>query len=148
MKPAGNLKIGKRSIHYNLKLILLHTVINALALFLTAFLLPNIKINFVGYGTYVILGIALAILNVVVKPILQFLTLPLLFVSYGIVIIVINSVLLWLLSVFFDDIVVIDTLIAAFIGGALMGVLSLLFESLLGVTPPIVDDKAGETVEA
>jgi hypothetical protein len=44
--------------------------------------------------------------------------------------------LTWLLP----DLIEIKTLLAAFIGGALIGLLGMILEYGLGVTPPIMDD--------
>jgi putative membrane protein len=145
MKPTGNIKIGRHSIHYNWRLILIRVLVNAVALFLTVLLLPNVAVDY-SYGTFLILGAALAILNAVVKPALQFLTLPLIFVSYGLVVIAINGVMLLLLSWLFPEALMISSLFVAFMAGALMGVVTIFLENLFGLTPPIIDDHAAEAL--
>ena len=126
---------------FNWKVAFLRIIINGLALALTALLLPNILIH--GdplYLSFLILSIALGILNALVKPIIQFLTLSLLFTSYGIVIVIINSLILILLAFLLPELFEIRTLLAAFIGGAIIGLASIFLEYLFGLTPPIVDD--------
>ena len=144
MNPQGNISIGSRSIHYNWRLILVRILVSTAALFLTVLILPNIEVTY-RYGTFLILGIAMAILNAVVKPALQFLTLPLIFVSYGLVVVAINGVMLLLLSWLFPERFVVNTLLVAFIGGAIIGLITIFLENLFGLTPPIVDDQAAET---
>jgi putative membrane protein len=144
MKPTGNIQFGSHSIHYNWRLILVRVLVNMAALFLTVLLLRNISVTW-SWGTFLILGIAMAILNAVVKPALQFLTLPLIFVSYGLVVIAINGVLLLLLSFLFEEIFVVSSLLAAFVGGAVIGVFTIFLENLFGLTPPIIDDRAAES---
>jgi putative membrane protein len=144
MNPIGNIQVGSHSIHYNWRLILVRILVNVAALFLTVLLLPNIEVEYT-YGTFLILGIAMAILNAVVKPALQFLTLPLIFVSYGLVVVAINAVMLLLLSWLFPNRFIVNTLIVAFIGGAVIGVITIFLENLFGLTPPIVDDQVAES---
>jgi len=125
----------------NWKVILLRIVINGLSLAFVALLLPNIILK--GENlllTLIILGAALGVLNALIKPIIQFLTLSLLFVSYGVVVVIINAAILAILTWLLPDLIEIKTLLAAFIGGALIGLLGMILEYGLGVTPPIVDD--------
>lgn len=144
MKPQGNIKLGSHSIHYNWRLILIRIVVSTAALMITVLILPNIQVEY-STGTFLILGAAMAILNAVVKPALQVLTLPLIFVSYGLVVVAINGVLLLLLSWLFPERFMVNTLLIAFIGGAVIGVLSIFLENLFGLTPPIIDDSGHET---
>jgi putative membrane protein len=147
MNPTGNIKIGSHSIHYNWRLILVRILVNTAALMLTVLVLPNISVTY-NYGTFLILGTAMAILNAVVKPALQVLTLPLIFVSYGLVVVAINGVILLLLGWLFPERIDVSTLFVAFIGGAVIGVITIFLENLFGLTPPIVDDQAAEAAEA
>ncbi len=126
---------------FNWKVMLLRVLINGLSLATAALFVPNIRI--LGENpllNFLFLGAALGVLNALVKPIIQFLTLSLLFSSYGIVVVIINSVILMLLALIFDDRIEINSLIAAFLGGAIIGLVSIILEYALGVTPPIVDD--------
>jgi putative membrane protein len=143
MKPSGNIKIGSHSIHYNWRLILVRFLVSVVALILTVLIMPNISVEYTT-GTFLILGAALAILNAVIKPALQVLTLPLIFVSYGLVVVAINGVMLLLLSMLFEQRFMVDSLFSAFIGGAIIGMLTIFLENLFGLTPPIIDDNAGE----
>lgn len=125
----------------NWKIILLRILINGFSLAIIALLLPNIAINRENLLlNLLILGVALGVLNALVKPIIQFLTLSLIFVSYGIVVVIINAAILAILSWLFPDLIQIDRILAAFLGGAIIGLLSLFLEYTLGISPPIVDD--------
>jgi putative membrane protein len=133
----------------NWKIILLRILINGFSLAIIALLLPNIAINRENLLlNLLILGVALGVLNALVKPIIQFLTLSLIFVSYGIVVVIINAAILAILSWLFPDLIQIDRILAAFLGGAIIGLLSLFLEYTLGISPPIVDDAVLEPVEA
>ena len=60
-------------------------------------------------------------LNAFVKPVLQVLTLRFIFASYGLIVILINTLILYLLAFFFPARFAVDHLIWAFVGGALIG---------------------------
>jgi len=49
-----------------------------------------------GWKEYLIGGLALGILNLIIRPILKIVTFPLIVVSLGLFLIVINAVILWL----------------------------------------------------
>ncbi len=87
------------------------------------------------------MAIMLGILNALVKPILQFLTLQFLFVTYGLTIVVVNTLILLLLSFLFPTRFAVDNLLWALVGGLVLGLLSSFLESLLGLTMPIVADE-------
>jgi putative membrane protein len=79
--------------------ILLSIVANAVALFATAYVVPGITFG----GSWVQLLVAGAIfglLNLIVRPIALFLSLPLLVLTLGLFYFVLNGVLLWGFSTF------------------------------------------------
>jgi putative membrane protein len=112
--------------------------INALALMITALLVPNIYFVDRRPATVLLMAIALGVLNAVVKPIVHFVTLQLIFATYGAIIMLVNAVLLVLLSRLFPGIFAVSGVLWAILGGALIGLVSAVLESLLGVTPPIL----------
>lgn len=59
-----------------------------------------------GIKGYLISAAVLVILNLLVKPILKLLTLPLIIISLGLFILVINGLILWMASQFTDYIIV------------------------------------------
>ena len=69
-------------------------LINALAVMITAWLLPGVWID--GYFTAIVVAIVLSLLNTFIKPILIVLTIPVTILSFGLFLIVINVLLiLW-----------------------------------------------------
>lgn len=129
---------------FNWRLLLLRILINAVVLLITALLVPSIYFVDRSLRTLLLMAMALGLLNALVKPIIQFLTLHFIFTSYGLIVILINSFVLWLLSYFFPQRFAVDKLIWAFVGGAMIGLLGSLLESLLGVTAPVVGDRYPE----
>lgn len=72
---------------------------NALALFLVSKVVGGFEIGG-GFETYLIIGVVLSLLNLVIKPVLKVLTFPILFLSGGLFLIVINAVILFLCQYF------------------------------------------------
>jgi len=75
--------------------ILVTILVNALALFLVSKLLPGFTFEG-GWLTPVIVAAILTVLNFIVKPILKFLSFPLVFLTGGLFLIVLNAFMLFL----------------------------------------------------
>jgi putative membrane protein len=122
---------------------------NALALAFTAWVLAGIHITtsrpVLGY---LVLGAVFGLLNALVKPMLQYLTLPLLLESFGFVVVIVDVFVFWLFDLIFPRVVAVDGFWWLLAGGALLGLLSFLLDTLLGLTPPIVDDRPSGGVAA
>ncbi len=129
---------------FNWRALLMRVLINAAALTVIALILPNIRFIEITVWNILFIAIALGVLNAIIKPILQFLTLSFIFTTYGLVVVLINAVILWLLAFLFPDRFSVDSILAALIGGALVGILGSFFESLLGLSLPIVPDEQAE----
>lgn len=71
---------------------LIRLLVSALAAMLTAYLLPGVKID--NFITALILALVLAVLNVLVKPVLIILTLPVTIVTLGLFLLVINAIII------------------------------------------------------
>ncbi len=68
---------------------------NVLALYLTQMWVPGFSVTG-SWKEHLIAGSALGVLNLIVRPILKIITFPLVIVSLGLFLIVINAVILWL----------------------------------------------------
>jgi putative membrane protein len=74
--------------------ILIRILVTALAALLTAYLLPGVKLH--DFTSALILAIVLGLLNLLVKPVLVILTLPVTIVTLGLFLLVINAlIVLW-----------------------------------------------------
>ncbi|WP_109695790.1 phage holin family protein [Chitinophaga deserti] len=74
--------------------IIIRLLVTALAALLTAYLLPGVKLQ--DFTTALLLAIVLGLLNLIVKPILVILTLPVTVVTLGLFLLVINAlIVLW-----------------------------------------------------
>lgn len=128
--------------HFNWRILLLRIVVNGLALLFTALLVPSIYFVDRRLWVWLVLAVAMGVLNAVVKPIIQFLTLRFIFATYGLVVVLINAILLGLLELFFPGLFAVQGIFWALVGGAVFGIFATVFESLLGLTPPIVSEKS------
>lgn len=75
---------------------LIQLLINALAFYITAYILPGVTIS--GYTSLFVIAIIWGILSVVIKPLLIILTLPITILTLGLFTLVINAVLLLITS--------------------------------------------------
>jgi putative membrane protein len=124
-------------------MLLVRVLINGLSLLVAAALLPHIYLVERSLLSILLLGAILGLLNAIVRPILQFLTLSFIFVTYGLVVVMINTVILLLLSMLLPNRIGVDSLFWAMIAGAVIGILAGALESLLGLSFPILPDGSG-----
>jgi putative membrane protein len=78
----------------NLKNFLIQTLITGLAVLIGAYLLGGIHVD--GYGSALLVALALALLNQFVKPLLVILTIPATILTLGLFLLVINAVVILL----------------------------------------------------
>lgn len=71
-------------------------LINALAIVITAYLLPGVRLS--GFGAALITALVLGLINTFIKPVLLLLTLPLNILTLGLLTFVINALLIMLTS--------------------------------------------------
>lgn len=94
----------------------------ALAIMFTAWVIPGISIS--SFTTALIAAVVIALVNLVIKPILVFLTLPINVLTLGIFILVINA-LLFMFVAYLVPGVEIDGFWSAFLGAILLSILSI-----------------------
>ncbi len=70
-------------------LFLVRLVLNALLLMLTAYLIPGISVD--SFGTAVIAALVIAIVNALVRPLVELLSLPVTILTLGLFTLVINA---------------------------------------------------------
>lgn len=69
-------------------------LLSAVVVFLLSWLLPGVEVA--GYGTAVLVALVIALLQMIVKPILVVLTLPITILTLGLFLLVINALLILL----------------------------------------------------
>ena len=107
---------------------IVNILITAVAVYLLSLLLkPHIVIN--SFTTAIIFALVLAVLNVLVKPIITLLTLPLTIITLGLFLLVINVIIVLLADKFVSGIKI-DGFLWAFIFGLLLSVVSAVLNNL------------------
>jgi putative membrane protein len=76
--------------------LLVRWVISALALFVAAWLVPGIRVFGTAWVAYAVMAAILGLVNALVRPVLKLLTCPLILLTLGLFILVINGITLWL----------------------------------------------------
>ena len=102
-------------------------LITILGLLLVSNFVPGIEIT--GFYNALIVALVLGVFNIIVKPILVLLTLPINLLTLGLFTFVINAVLFWLVSTIIQGFTV-TGFIPAFIGALVLTVLSWLAEKI------------------
>lgn len=104
---------------------IIHLLLSALAIFVTAYLLPGVSVD--KWETYFILAVVLGAINIFIKPVLMLLTLPLSIITLGLFSIVINALIVMLA----DKIVVgfsVDGFLSALYFGLVLSIVSFVFK--------------------
>jgi len=129
---------------FNWKVLLIRILVNAVAIVLTTALVPKIYFIDRSLSSVLLVAITLGLMNAIIKPALLFLTAQLFFATFGLLIILITTFLIYLISWIFPTILAVDSLIWALVAGAVLGLATNALENLLGLTPPIVPDEQAE----
>ncbi len=79
---------------------IMNIIVTTLAVIITAWLLPGVKVDDVM--TAILVAVVLAFLNTVVKPILTILTIPITFFTLGLFLLVINAFMIILVTKLVD----------------------------------------------
>ena len=96
--------------------------LNGLAVFLAAWLIPGI--DYQGGILYLLLtGLVIGLINLLVKPLVMLLSLPLIVLSLGFFFLVINGAMLWLAAASLEGLTI-DGCLPAILGGFVLAVLN------------------------
>ena len=135
------MKLNRLWKQFNWRFLLVRILVNAIALAVTVAIVPKIDFVDASIRNWLFMAIMLGVLNALVKPLLQFLTLQFIFVTFGLVLVIVNALILMLLSLLFPNQFAVSSIWWALLGGLVLGVVSSFFESLLGLTMPVVPDE-------
>lgn len=108
-------------------------VLLALALILVAWIVPGI--NIAGFFAALIAAIVIGIVNVLIRPILLAITLPINILTLGIFTFVVNALLLWLVGAIVPGFEVAG-FIPALLGSILLSILSVIINWASGELQP------------
>ncbi len=87
-------------------------IANAIGILIAGYFVPGIIFNFKGdliddLTNLVITGFILAIANAIIKPILKFITGPLIVLTMGLFLVIINIIILWLVDWFMPELTIV-----------------------------------------
>ena len=113
----------------NMKLIIRWLIVS-LSLFVANWVLPGIHVEDKAWIAYAIMAIVLGIVNAVIRPILKFLSCPLIMLTLGLFTLVINGIMLWLASYiaveWLDVGFHVDGFVTAFWGALIVSIVSVI----------------------
>jgi putative membrane protein len=109
--------------------IILKWLLSAVALLAVAYLYSGVQVN--SFGSALIAAAVIGLLNMIVRPVLVVLTLPVTIVTLGLFLFVINALLFWAASGLLGGFHV-NGFMAALLGSLLYSLLGLVIESALG----------------
>ena len=104
------------------------TLIIALAVIGVSYVVPGITVD--NFLAAVIFALVLALINVLVRPLVMLLTLPFRWLTLGLFTLVVNTAMFWLAAKFSAGVVV-ASILAAFIGALLVGIVSSIVNQVL-----------------
>ncbi|MBQ0786964.1 MAG: phage holin family protein [Oceanihabitans sp.] len=108
--------------------LIIRLLLNAIAVFALASFLNGVELD--GYVTAIVVAVVLSILNLIVKPILVILTLPITIVTLGLFMFVINACIILLADNFIDGFAV-RSFWTAMLFSVLLSILQSLLQSFL-----------------
>jgi putative membrane protein len=78
--------------------LLIRWIIASFSLFVAAWLVPGIRVEGNAWGVYAVMAVILGLINAIIRPILKLLSLPIIILTLGLFLLVINGITLWMAS--------------------------------------------------
>ncbi len=103
----------------------------AFSIFLAERILPGVEAKNKGWYVYVLMAFVLAILNLILKPLLKFISCPLLILTLGLFSLIINAIIFYLTSYISNKIFGIEFFIRSFLDCILAALLVSIFNMVL-----------------
>lgn len=117
---------------FSIRSFIIRLVINAIALYVTASILPGITLRDNSAGTLLLIALVFGIINATVKPVVKLLTCPMVILTLGLFSLVINALMLLLTSALVGESVFrIDGFWTALLGGIVMAIVAMIAEWVL-----------------
>lgn len=117
-----------RVYNYPMQKLLAKLLLTALSLILISYLVPGITVA--SFYIAIVVALVFGILNILVRPVLILLTLPINILTLGLFTLVINAFLFWFVSTFIDGFTVVGAM-AAFVGALVLSALHWLIEKAI-----------------
>ncbi len=104
-------------------------ILTALAAYFSAWITPGVSIT--NFGSAIVVAIVLILLNTFVRPILEFISIPVTFLTLGLFILVINAVIILIASYFVGSFHV-SGFWTAMLFSLIFSVISMILEAIFG----------------
>jgi putative membrane protein len=114
--------------------LLVRWIITSLALFAAAWLVPGIQVEGTAWVAYAVMAVILGLVNAIVRPVLKFLSCPLIVVTLGLFVLVINGATLWLSAWIANRFGIgfyVDGFWAALLGALIVSVVSIILSAIV-----------------
>jgi putative membrane protein len=115
--------------------LLLRWVITSLSLLMAAWLVPGIRVESSGVATFAAMAVILGLVNAVVRPLLKLMSCPLIILTLGFFVLIINGFTLWIASGiairWFHVGFYVDGFWAAFFGAIIVSIVSVVLNALV-----------------
>ena len=105
----------------------LHLVVSAFALVITAYLIPGINVD--SFVTALIAAFVLGVVNAVIKPVFTLLTIPINIITLGLFTFIINAIMLWITTLIVPGFEISGWL-AAILGSIFLSAISTILHAL------------------
>ncbi|HLY63599.1 MAG TPA: phage holin family protein [Terriglobia bacterium] len=115
--------------------LLLRWAITSFSLFAAAWLVPGIRVDGTAWKVFAVMAIILGLVNSIVRPVLKLLSCPLIIVTLGLFVFVINAITLWLASYiavrWFHVGFYVDGFVPAFLGSIIVSLVSVILNLIV-----------------
>lgn len=114
--------------------LIIRWAVTVLALFAAAWIVPGIQVEGNAWVVYAVMAVILGLVNAIVRPVLKFLSCPLIIVTLGLFVLVINGAALWLSAWIANGLGVgfyVDGFWAALLGALIVSVVSIFLSALV-----------------
>jgi putative membrane protein len=115
--------------------LLIRWAITSFALYVAAWIVPGIRVEGNGWIAFGVMAIILGLVNAIVRPVLKLLSCPLIIVTLGLFVLVINGITLWLASAiavgWFRVGFQVDDFWAAFLGALIVSIVSVVLSAVV-----------------
>lgn len=117
---------------------IIQLLINAGALYVAVLVVPNLDFSFAtdnAWLRFLIVAFIFGIVNTLVKPLLQLLTLPITVVTLGLFLVVVNALMLLLTDAISDQLdlgLLVGDFLAALLGAIVISIVSLILSMVVG----------------
>ena len=116
--------------------ILIHWFITCIALVIAAWLVPGIRVEREAWTVFAGMAIILGLVNAFIKPLLTFMSCPLIILTLGLFVLVINGITLWLAAAIAVQVFhvgfYVDGFVPAFLGALIVSIVSVILTAILG----------------